>query len=264
VDLTIAHISDMHAGSPRFVPELMERAIDEINAAEPDLLIGTGDFTTAGYLREYEVALGYLERIRCGRSLYVPGNHDSRNVGYRIFEDLMGSRFGVLRSGGVTVLGLDSSEPDIDGGIVGREWYGWIKENLASDARLRICALHHHLLPVPGTGRDPSVAYDAGDVLEVLVASGADLVLTGHKHVPWVWRLEGLYVSTAGTVSTTQLRGLTQPCYSLIRVTGDRVRIDRCTPGGDAFTVADWCLSSRAEHSRQMDAVLEAVEPVRR
>ena len=34
---TIAHISDLHCGGPYFVPNLLERAIDEINDLGPDL-----------------------------------------------------------------------------------------------------------------------------------------------------------------------------------------------------------------------------------
>ena len=44
--------------------------------------------------------------------------------------------------------------------------------------------LHHHLLPVPGTGRERNIVYDAGDAIECLQRAGVDLVLSGHKHVP--------------------------------------------------------------------------------
>ena len=36
---TIAHISDLHCGGPYFVPNLMERAISEINDLAPDLVV---------------------------------------------------------------------------------------------------------------------------------------------------------------------------------------------------------------------------------
>ena len=52
-DFTIAHISDLHCGGPYFVPNLLERAIDEINDLEPDVVICTGDLTTFGYRPEY-------------------------------------------------------------------------------------------------------------------------------------------------------------------------------------------------------------------
>src|SRR5881392_4078500 len=45
---TIAHISDIHCGGPDFVPNLMERAIIEINELKPNLVICSGDLTTFG------------------------------------------------------------------------------------------------------------------------------------------------------------------------------------------------------------------------
>ena len=83
--------------------------------------------------------------------------------------------------------------------------------------------LHHHLLPVPGTGRERNVVHDAGDTLECLQRADVHLVLSGHKHVPYAWRLENLFVVNAGTVSTTRLRGKTKPCYNVIEAsTGAR------------------------------------------
>ncbi len=43
--ITIAHISDLHAGSPYFVPSLMDRTIVELNELQPDLVLCTGDLT---------------------------------------------------------------------------------------------------------------------------------------------------------------------------------------------------------------------------
>ena len=36
---TIAHISDIHCGDPHFVPDLMERAIADINGLQPDIVV---------------------------------------------------------------------------------------------------------------------------------------------------------------------------------------------------------------------------------
>ncbi|HEU0337198.1 MAG TPA: metallophosphoesterase, partial [Gaiellaceae bacterium] len=83
----IAHISDLHCGGPYFEPNLLERAISEINDLTPDLVVCSGDLTTFGFKHEYHVARGYLERIACESLVVVPGNHDSRNVGYVHFEE---------------------------------------------------------------------------------------------------------------------------------------------------------------------------------
>ena len=54
-----------------------------------------------------------------------------------------------------------------------------------------------------------------------LQRAGVRLVLSGHKHVPYVWHLEDLFVVNAGTVSSLRLRGNTRPCYNVVEI-GDR------------------------------------------
>ena len=161
----------------------------------------------------------------------IPGNHDARNVGYVHFEELFGERNRVLRKGGVTVVAVDSTEPDLDHGQIGRGRYAWIEQEFGAEpADLRIFVLHHHLLPVPGTGRERNVVYDAGDVIECLLRAGVQLVLSGHKHVPYAWRLENLFVVNTGTVSSLRLRGHSRPCYNVIEITGSHVDIWRRHP----------------------------------
>ena len=86
--------------------------------------------------------------------------------------------------------------------------------------------------PVPGTGRERNVVYDAGDAIECLQRSGVRLVLSGHKHVPYVWRLEDLFVVNAGTVSSLRLRGNTRPCYNVIEIDGTRYSLLTLNAGG--------------------------------
>src|SRR5476649_1188272 len=216
---TIAHLSDIHCGDPHFVPDLMERAISEINEAAPDIVVCSGDLTTFGFKEEYAQAKRYLDRLECEAVVFVPSNHDSRNVGYVHFEELFGARNSVLRKRGVTVVAVDSTEPDLDHGQIGRGRYGWIEEEFSAEpATLKVFVLHHHLLPIPVTGRERNVVYDAGDAIECLQRAGVNLVLSGHKHVPYAWKLEGLLVVNTGTVSTTRLRGNTRPCYNMIEV----------------------------------------------
>jgi len=229
---TIAHISDIHCGGPDFVPNLLDRAINEINELDPQIVICSGDLTTFGFEHEYAQARAYMEKIACKSVVVIPGNHDSRNVGYVHFEDMFGPRNSVLRRDGVTVVAVDSTEPDLDNGQIGRGRYRWIEEQFAecSPDELRIFVLHHHLLPVPGTGRERNVVYDAGDCLETLQRAGVDLVLSGHKHVPYAWRLENLFVVNAGTVSSRRLRGKTRPCYNVIEITDGHVDVWRKYP----------------------------------
>jgi Icc protein len=244
--LRIAHLSDLHCGSPYFQAEMLDRAIEEINGIAPDIVVISGDLTADGYRGEYETAREYLNRVETGDLIVIPVNHDSRNVGYLHFEDLFGPRARALHRAGVTVVAEDSSEPDLDHGQIGRSRYAAITEEFAKPADFRVFVLHHHLLPVPGTGRERNIVYDAGDLLEMLLRSGVDLVLAGHKHVPYAWRLDNLFMVTTGTVSTLRLRGHTRPCYNLIEIEPASVRIFRRYPFEGHDTILEFSRESHA------------------
>jgi Icc protein len=250
--VTIAHISDPHVGSPYFVPNLMNRVISELNELSPDVIVCTGDLTNEGYRQEYKNWVAYVERLDAP-IVTVTGNHDARNVGYLHFEELIGPRHWASDVSGVRIVGADSSEPDLNEGQVGRERYDWIREQFAVPAELKVFALHHHLLPVPGTGRERSTVSDAGDLLEVLMGAGVNVVLSGHKHVPYVWRIENLYVANAGTVASLRLRGYTKPCYNVLTFEGDEVRINRKFPFGAENVIAHFSLSTGAQYHRHLE-----------
>jgi 3',5'-cyclic-AMP phosphodiesterase len=226
----IAQISDLHLGSPHFVANLLERAIMEVNDLDPDVVVCSGDLTTNGFRQEYADAAEYLSRLHCETLVVVPGNHDSRNVGYVHFEDHFGDRNRAVHVNGVTIVAVDSTEPDLDHGQIGRGRYSWIEEQFSAPSDFRIFVLHHHLLPVPGTGRERNIVYDAGDTFEVLQQVGVNLVLSGHKHVPYAWRLEDIFIVNAGTVSSLRLRGKGRPCYNLIELDGRHVDVWRKYP----------------------------------
>jgi 3',5'-cyclic AMP phosphodiesterase CpdA len=227
---TIVQLSDLHCGQQFFLPSLLERAIAETNELQPDVVVISGDLTSHGFKDEYLLARQHLDAIECDAMVVIPGNHDSRNVGYVHFEELFGDRNSVLRVGGVTIVAVDSTEPDLDNGQIGRGRYKWIEEQFAEPADLRVFVLHHHLLPIPGTGRERNIVNDAGDTLEALQRAGVDLVLSGHKHVPYAWRLENLFVVNAGTVSSSRLRGNGRPCYNVVEIDGTHVDVWRRYP----------------------------------
>jgi Icc protein len=198
----IAQISDVHVGGGRYRQELLHAAIAEINTATADLVVIAGDLTDEGYPDQYPLAKEELSALTCPQIVRVPGNHDARNVGYLHYEDTFGARDSRLRlklNGlEVALVAVDSSKPDLDEGEIGREHYGWIQEGFAGDADLRVFVCHHHLMPIPGTGRERNQVLDAGDVLSLLRQLGVDLVLAGHRHVPYVWPVAGMLLVHSG------------------------------------------------------------------
>jgi putative phosphoesterase len=227
--LRIVQISDIHCGEVTFDGERLGSIIKEANEIEPDLVVIAGDLTGAGYEWEYAEALDYLSRIEAPK-VVVMGNHDARNVGYLHFERVFGDRFSRYRQAfdpdraselgatGLTVVAVDSSEPDLNEGQIGRERYPWIREQYTEPDDIKIFVIHHHLVAIPGTGRERNTINDAGDVLAELVYSGVDIVLSGHKHVPYFWGISGLLICNSGTATTKRLRGLTPPSWTELEV----------------------------------------------
>ncbi|MDL1971276.1 MAG: metallophosphoesterase [Candidatus Desulfofervidaceae bacterium] len=216
--MKIAHISDLHVSGYNFVKEWGENLIDLLHEAKPDVLVVTGDITDDGYIYEYELAKQYLERIKVKTKIIVPGNHDARNEGYKIFEEIFGTRYPFYEDEHVVSLGIDSTEPDIDDGHIGRENYPLIREKL-SNHKQKVLLLHHHLIPIPGTGRERNIPVDAGDVLKLCIEANINYVLSGHKHFPWIWRLENTYFITAGTATSHRLKGFSYPSFNLLHLT---------------------------------------------
>jgi len=253
----IAQISDVHVGGNRYREELLRTAIGEINAQAPDLVVIAGDITDDGYPDQYPLASQELARIECPRVVMVPGNHDARNVGYLRYEDTFGARDSRLRLdlGGteLALVAVDSSKPDLDEGEIGREHYGWIQEGFAGEADLRVFVCHHHLMPIPGTGRERNQVLDAGDVLSLLRQAGVDLVLAGHRHVPYVWPVGGMLLVHSGTVSTHRTRGFPHPAYNVISVEQGRISIELRVPGGERQSLGeyprDWPEELSARHA---------------
>ena len=182
-EFTIAHISDLHCGGPYFVPNLLERAIDEINELKPDVVVCSGDLTTFGFRPEYQQAREFLDTIECDSLVVIPGNHDSRNV-----------------------------------------------------------------------------VYDAGDAIECLQRAGVNLVLSGHKHVPYAWRLEDLFIVNAGTVSSLRLRGHTRPCYNVIEIAEGHVDVWRKYPYHDQEKIIQFSIETRS-YEKYTDRIEREVRP---
>ena len=265
--MLFAQLSDVHVGGSRYREELLRTAIEEVNAAEPDLVVIGGDLTDDGYPDQYPLAAQELSALRCPQTVRVPGNHDARNVGYLRYEDAFGARDSRLRlqcaGQDVALVAVDSSKPDLDEGEIGREHYRWIEEGFAGEADLRIFVSHHHLVPVPGTGRERNQVLDAGDVLSLLRQCGVDLVLSGHRHVPYVWPIAGMLLVHSGTVSTLRTRGFPHPAYNLVTVADGRIAVELCIPGGGRQSLGSYPRDWPAELSaRDADPFVRAVRGV--
>ncbi len=234
----IAQLSDIHCGSPFFDPQLLHHAVEEVRAVAPDLVLIGGDLTTDGYAHEFRDAQSHLAALLESELtvVVIPGNHDAKNVGYRHFEEFFGMREGTatvaVPEGEAKVVAIDSTKPDLDEGEVGREHYAWIDSEFRKwDRGPRIVMIHHHILAVPGTGRDVNNLRDAGDVMAIFREVKVDMVLSGHRHVPYVWSISGVRIVHSGTVSSMRVRGTMPPSYNVIEFDEEAVKITLKQPG---------------------------------
>jgi len=234
----IVQMSDVHVGSGLFRPEMLSAVIQEANELEPDLVAVVGDLTMEGYRWEFEEARGYLDGLKCPNVVVGMGNHDAKNVGYRHFEEFFGMREKArtvpVPEGEAKIVSLDSTKPDLDEGEIGREHYGWLDSEFRGwDRGPKIVMIHHHILAVPGTGRDVNILLDSGDVMAILREVKVDMVLSGHRHVPYVWSISGVRIVHSGTVSSMRVRGTMPPSYNVIEFDEEKVEISLREPGKD-------------------------------
>ncbi|MFQ6084689.1 MAG: metallophosphoesterase family protein [Candidatus Bathyarchaeia archaeon] len=225
--LKIAQISDTHI-TPygRFMENIYDRLISEVNAVEPDIVVHSGDVTDWGFLEDYKLARDAMKLIEA-ETIVIPGNHDSRNLGNLLFPRFFGKRYKCKGFEGFGIIALDTTVPDLDTGRLGRSGQRHLVRYLNRfDGSIRIVMIHHHLIPVPEAGRERNLIDDAGDVLKVITKKGAELVLMGHRHVPNVARVENTILVNAGTLSSVKTRGYHGHSFNLISIAGRWIKVE--------------------------------------
>jgi len=220
--MLLVQISDIHCG-PMFRKETLRAAIKEINEMSPDIVLVTGDLTENGLISEFKTAARELKRLKTKKVLYVSGNHDYRSTGYLLFKEFFPFSQ-VTETDDTVILILSSARPDRDDGEVGHRQNLWLEKTLEKHKdKVKIVAIHHHIIPVPDTGADQITIVDAGDVLRSIVKSKVNLVLCGHRHRPWRWRMENMLVVHAGSTSCEKLRGFFCNSYNVVDVKDKKI-----------------------------------------
>lgn len=224
----VIHISDLHFG--RADPVIAEALLDEINALQPSLVAIAGDITHRARRVHFKAARDWLDRI-VPPVLVVPGSHDIP------LYDVM-RRFAAPRErymhyissdlapcfidDEIAVCGIDSTTNlALKAGQITREQAERVAALLAPQGNLwRIVVVHHPLERVSGRA----------DTVQLLEATGVDLVLAGYTHVPKLVNVPMLDPAHAmlavhpGTCMSTRLRGAPNG-YNQLHITGDSVRI---------------------------------------
>ncbi len=245
--IRIFHLSDLHFGLKN-VERLAELILQDIQAARPDLVIVSGDWTMRGRIREYEQAKSFLQKLP-EPVLTIPGNHDqplhlsglyerlTRPWG-RYKEFIRPETDTVFQERGLFVVGLNDNHNVLPGGIWlpgQRQWLERELKGAPADA-CKVLVMHHHLL-WEGQWR-PAGQWFPTRTLNRLAGLGVELILNGHTHIPLIRQTpQGIIVAQSGTSISTRTRQGQGNSYNVVNIAQDEIHVETCAyqPAADRF-----------------------------
>ncbi|MFX1312766.1 MAG: metallophosphoesterase family protein, partial [Promethearchaeota archaeon] len=197
------------------------------------LFLHLGDITHTGTLLEYEYALEQFKKFdpisKC-TLMFLIGNHDAMNVGYLLFEEMIGRRHYEYEDDEIYIIGIDSTKPDLPGGIIHHNIIEAVRKRLEKPERenkFKVVCFHHQLIPIPNTGKERSAIDDSGDMFKMLLETKTDLVLNGHRHTSNLYTISSsekdLFIFNAGTFSCNKTRYRDLFSYSIIDINNDKI-----------------------------------------
>ncbi|MBS7806760.1 metallophosphoesterase [Variovorax sp. PCZ-1] len=225
----LLHISDTHFGTeqPAVVAALKVLA----QAQQPELVVLTGDITQRARRAQFAAASRFTQSLGA-KVLALPGNHDIPlfNLVARVFYPYAGfsAAFGeqmepVYSSAELLVLGVNTTRAHRHRhGEISPEQIERVAAQLerASAQQLRVVVVHQPIDTPYAAEQQHRVR---GHVLAQRrwAQAGADLVLGGHIHLPYVMPLAGLVRSMwavqAGTAVSRRVRAGVPNSVNLMR-----------------------------------------------
>ena len=236
----LVQLSDIHIGG-LFKQDVFDTVVDEVNnKIKPDAIVITGDLTDDGLIFQFERAYAEIKKFNCPNIIVLAGNHDYRHTGYLLFKKFFPSSKQIYEFDNAIILTLGTARPDRDEGEVGYRQNLWMEKTLSQyNTKTKIIAMHHHLIGIPDTGTDTIIILDAGDTLRACLQSKVNLVLCGHKHRPWIWKLGSLEIAYAGTASSPRFRGFFENAYNIIDIEDGKANVDIKIVGGKRLPLLD-------------------------
>lgn len=259
--MRLLHLSDPHFGTE--VPTACEAVIELAREQRPEVLILSGDITQRARRRQFDAARTFVERLGIGAHLVIPGNHDIPlfNLWQRATDPYAGFRrsFGDIADREVAnehllAIAVRSTRRwRHKHGQVSDAQIEAVSRRLAAATRqqLRVVVVHQPM-DVPRRAEEHNLLRNAGPAARAWAAAGADLVLGGHIHLPYVLpmsrRYSGmrreLWCVQAGTALSARVRREAPHSLNLIEYEPTRetlaCRVQRwdLPPGARRFEVA--------------------------
>ena len=231
----LLHISDTHFGTeePPVVAALQALVRDQ----KPDAAILSGDVTQRARSAQFAAARAFCDSLGVERLLALPGNHDIPmfNVAARVFSPYAGYKatFGddlepELEFGHVLVIGVNTTRPHRrkDGEVSAAQIDRVVKRlHGARPDQLRVVVTHQPACVM--RPEDEENRLHGGEAaVQAWSRAGADLVLGGHIHLPFVSDLcaradagtpRPLYCIQAGTALSHRVRHGSPNSVNVIR-----------------------------------------------
>lgn len=221
----LMQLSDPHFGTDR--PQARAALEQLVRELRPAVLIVSGDVTQRATAAQFAAARAWLDRLAVPTMLVIPGNHDIPlfNLAlrvcapYRRYRRAFGDELEPEHEDADTlVLALNTTRPwRHKQGRVSAAQIERVARRLerAAPAQLRIVVVHH---PVALTLQKDRANLLRGhrEALTRWSAAGADLILGGHIHLPFIVPLHArapdivarpLWAVQAGTALSDRLRG---------------------------------------------------------
>jgi 3',5'-cyclic AMP phosphodiesterase CpdA len=193
----------------RFDRALIAPTIERAIALKPDLTLLSGDLTTTARLGEFADAAAALQKLMdAAPAVMVPGNHDvytlralRQNRAARAFAEAVPRGFPFVRPlvGRWRLLAVNSAEPRLldSRGRIGEEQLRKVEAILRTvDENEGLIVLCHYPFAKPPDLPPMKSGHrllDDGRWRETLAACRGRLVIVhGHVHCPWLWRVEGM------------------------------------------------------------------------
>ncbi|MCU0760745.1 MAG: metallophosphoesterase [Steroidobacteraceae bacterium] len=238
----LLHVSDTHFGTEQPpVVAALQRLSERL---EPDVLVVSGDVTQRARRRQFETAGRTLGALRARRRLVIPGNHDIPlfNLAARLADPYRGWR----RTFGPEIAPqVDEPEMLVVAAQTTRRWRhvnGQVSRRQIDAIARRLLAARPGQLRVVVTHQPVHVPRreDRHDLLRnhraairSWSAAGADLILGGHIHLPYVLPLtpdpHPTWIVQAGTAVSSRLRRGAPNSVNVIRYdrAARRCRVER-------------------------------------
>lgn len=256
--MKVIQISDPHFGTVR--QPVAEALLRLVEAEAPDLAILSGDITQRARAEEFNAARAFVDRLHVPARLIIPGNHDVPlyNLPARLFAPYAGFQrvFGndlepMFESDQILAVTVKTTRRwrHIDG-EVSAEQIERVAARLraASPGQLRIVVTHQPVC-VPRPEDEKDLLHGHVEAIRAWAAAGADIIMGGHIHLPYVCPLHEVYQGLArpiwavqaGTSLSWRIRFEADNSVNLIRFEGPaRCSIERWDyePEPERFSVA--------------------------